>query len=115
LNRPNRGCTTHRPGVPTTPTHPTPPDGEELVTIAEAAARLRMSVRTIQGWIRAGRLPVYAMSPKRRYVVWSAVVAHARMIADDFVASHGPGTATEPGTMRGAGPDDPPGERKDDG
>jgi hypothetical protein len=55
------------------------------------------------------------MSPKRRYVVWSAVVAHARMIADDFVASHGPGTATEPGTMRGAGPDDPPGERKDDG
>lgn len=53
----------------------------ELVTVAEAAALLRVAPSTIRRWIRQGDIPAYRIGPRRVAIeraALSAVVAPAR-------------------------------------
>lgn len=93
-------ATSHPPGSP----------GEELVTFAECARRLGVTVRTVQEWARAGKLPVYEISPHRRYVVWSALAEAAQEQAAEQLEARRKGRAGKPATMRRSRPDKPRGE-----
>lgn len=97
-----------------------PPAGEELVTFAEAGRRLGIALRTVQDWAASGKLPVYEISPHRRYVIWSAISAELRSIARAHRADHpqperrsgGPGATmrrSRPDATGGAEPDEPAG------
>ena len=40
-------------------------DSTDLLTIAEAATLLKVSIVTVQRWIKQGRLPAYHVGPRR--------------------------------------------------
>jgi len=71
-------------------------DGEELITLEEASRRLGLSRRTVQEWCRLGKLPVYEISPKRRYVIWSALGAEVRTIASEQLERRHPPAGSSP-------------------
>jgi|KBSMisStandDraft_5_1062788.scaffolds.fasta_scaffold775793_2 excisionase family DNA binding protein len=61
---------------------PQHPSGHELLTVREAAERLGIAERTAQDWCHDGKLPVWQLSPRRRYVVWDLVTAEAKAAAE---------------------------------
>lgn len=44
--------------------HPTPDVSNDLVTVAEAARALRITERTVRGWIADGTVPAYRIGDK---------------------------------------------------
>ena len=64
---PDEGATT--PGMAAAEHH----HPADLVSITEAAKRLGVTPRTVQRWVAQGKLPVYTLSARSRYVIWSEI------------------------------------------
>jgi excisionase family DNA binding protein len=47
---------------------------EELITLSEAARRLRVNVQTVRTWVAAGKLPAYRQGQRFTRVTWAAVL-----------------------------------------
>jgi len=85
------------------------PHADEHVSIEVAARRLGVTAHTVNVYIRQGKLPVWEISRRVRFVIWSAISAEMQAIAD----AHAAGERRRPGsrgsTMRRSRPDDPSG------
>ena len=56
----------------------------ELLTLAQVAARLHVRPRTVQAWVRLGRIPALRLSPKVVRFDWPAVLAELRKHAEQM-------------------------------
>ena len=48
---------------------------DQFLTLPQAARKLGLHYMTLYGWARAGKLPVFRVSPKLFLVDWAEVVA----------------------------------------
>ena len=62
--------------APTTPASPSGP-GDEMLTKHELAAKLKVSVRCIENWQRAGHLPFIKIGSVVLFI-WPDVVSHLK-------------------------------------
>jgi excisionase family DNA binding protein len=69
----------HAAGIPAAP----PPDRDsEIVTIAEAAARLEVSTSTVRRWLREGLLPAEQSTPHAPWRIRLTDEVHRRFVPD---------------------------------
>lgn len=75
------------------PRKTTPALPEQFITLPNAARRLGVSYLTAYTWARAGKLPVYRVSPKLFLVDWKEVVAlvEARRVRPGDLPRRSPG------------------------
>lgn len=84
----------------------------DLVTIPEAAERLGVTPHTVNAYIRDGKLPVLELSRRVRFVIWPALSAEMRAIADQHAARQAKDrrrAGSKGSRMRRSRPDDPSG------
>jgi len=60
---------------PTTPGLPSTASADELLEKSEIAERLKISIRTLDQWMRAGRVPFLKIGKTVRFR-WADVLAH---------------------------------------